>query len=406
MMATRRIWIGTASRVTALGFLGGFVVALLLENGLTIADVVLAALSIAGGWLHFKIPPAGRLGLGPIAVFVALLLRPYSAPAVAAVSSSVSVLAFYRQRSPDAFDAVLRDTLAALAAMSVVTNLSRTAPTGAYLPFALGVTAYVLVCTLLEGIRTYYVERVGPLHYVAEAGWKLAVNLLFFASVAYAVRLYLFDQFGFVALALATLALAEAYHPWKLLSDQDDVLFANLAMLAQAIDIKDPYTAKHSRNVADLAVRIARSLNLPEVEVRRVRIGALMHDIGKVGISGRIIRKQSKLTGEETTQMRTHPVVSANIMQPVELLADASEIVRHHHEHVDGSGYPDGLSGSDIPLGSRVILVADAFDAMTTDRPYRRARTADEALRVLREHAGRQFDRVVVQALDRVLAAR
>lgn len=402
----RGVQIVTALRVSAFGLLGGFVGALLLESGMTIADLLLAALSIAGGWLHFKIPPAGRLGLGPIAVFVALLLRPYSAPAIAAVGTFVSVLAFH-QRSPlEALDAVLRDTLAALGAMTVVTVLPVATPLDTYLPYVFGVIVYVLIYVLFEGVRTHFSERVGPLQYVSEAGWKLAANLVFLASVSYVIRMYLFDQFGFVALALATLALAEVYHPWKLLSDQDEVLFANLAMLAQAIDIKDPYTAKHSRNVADVAVRIARALSLPEAEVRKVRIGALMHDIGKVGISGRIIRKASKLTGDETTQMREHPVVSASIMQPIELLADASEIVRHHHEHYDGSGYPDGQEGSDILLGSRIILVADAFDAMTTDRPYRRTRTMKEALAVLREHAGRQFDPVAVQALERVLAAR
>jgi HD-GYP domain-containing protein (c-di-GMP phosphodiesterase class II) len=101
--------------------------------------------------------------------------------------------------------------------------------------------------------------------------------------------------------------------------------------------------------------------------------------------------------------MREHPVISANIMQPVELLAGAAALVRHHHEHVDGSGYPDGLKGEAIPIGSRIILVADAFDAMTTDRPYRKGRSRTEALRVLREHAGRQFDARVVAALESIV---
>jgi putative nucleotidyltransferase with HDIG domain len=238
---------------------------------------------------------------------------------------------------------------------------------------------------------------------VTGSAGKLIGNLLFFALVGYAIEVFLYNQFGFLALALATIALAEIYHPWKLLSEQEDVLFASLAMVAQAIDIKDPYTARHSRNVAEIALRLARSMGLPEEEVRKIRIGALMHDIGKVGVSGSIIRKPMKLDPSEDSLMRQHPVLSADIMQPIELLEEAAEIVRHHHEHYDGSGYPEGRRAEEIPLGSRVILVADAFDAMTTDRPYRRGRSTPEALRVLKEHAGRQFDPVVVRSLEAIL---
>lgn len=110
-----------------------------------------------------------------------------------------------------------------------------------------------------------------------------------------------------------------------------------------------------------------------------------------------------KLDPSEDSLMRQHPVLSADIMQPIELLEEAAEIVRHHHEHYDGSGYPEGRRAEEIPLGSRVILVADAFDAMTTDRPYRRGRSTPEALRVLKEHAGRQFDPVVVRSLEAIL---
>ncbi len=150
-------------------------------------------------------------------------------------------------------------------------------------------------------------------------------------------------------------------------------------------------------------MRIARALRLPEPEVRKIKFAGMLHDIGKIGVSGKIIRKPSSLTSEEMVQMRKHPVIGAEIMRPVELLADASEIVRHHHEHFDGSGYPDGLRGAQIPIGSRVVLVADAFNAITTDRPYRKARGKAEALKILREHTGTQFDAKVVEAFGRVV---
>jgi putative nucleotidyltransferase with HDIG domain len=176
-------------------------------------------------------------------------------------------------------------------------------------------------------------------------------------------------------------------------------------MIAQAIDAKDPYTAQHSRNVSNIAVRLARAMGLNEGEVRRIRVAALIHDIGEVGVRGNIIRKPGKLDSQEGQAMRKHPVISAEIMRPVEFLGEAAEIVRHHHEHIDGSGYPDGLKNTQIPLGSRVVLVADAFDALTTDRPYRKGRSKHEALEVIAAHEGTQFDSGVVTALKAIVHA-
>jgi putative nucleotidyltransferase with HDIG domain len=204
---------------------------------------------------------------------------------------------------------------------------------------------------------------------------------------------------------LGAVALIAPYYPWKLLGDQSGVLITSLQVMAQAVDLKDRYTSGHSQRVAEYATRIARAMGLPEDEVSRIRIGGLMHDIGKIGISGRIIRKPSKLSPEEKALMNRHSSVSADIIEHLEILGESAYIVRHHHEHRDGSGYPDGLKGEEIPLGSRIILVADAFDALTTDRPYREGAPFDKAIAVIRQNAGTQFDPAVVAALERVVAA-
>jgi putative nucleotidyltransferase with HDIG domain len=246
---------------------------------------------------------------------------------------------------------------------------------------------------------------VGARSFLLAVRW-LGINFLFFCLVAlglaYLVRRH--GDAGYFTLALATVALVEAFHPYKLLSDQRDVLFASLTMIAQAIDLKDAYTGKHVRYTSEVAVRIARRLGLSEGETTKIRIAGILHDIGKVGVSGKIIRKPSTLDLEEMAMMRKHPVIGAEIMQPVRLLADAAEIVRHHHEHFDGTGYPDGLKGEQIPIGCRIVLVADAFHAITSERSYRRARSKDEALKILRANAGKQFDPVVVTALESIAA--
>ena len=128
-----------------------------------------------------------------------------------------------------------------------------------------------------------------------------------------------------------------------------------------------------------------------------------MHDLGKIGISGRIIRKPGKLTEEEQALMRLHSSVSANIIKRLEKLAESAPMVRHHHENYDGSGYPDGLKGEEIPLGSRIIFVSDAFDALVTDRPYRKGASREEALAVIRKHAGTQFDRTAVDTFEKIV---
>jgi putative nucleotidyltransferase with HDIG domain len=393
---------------TALGIIGGLALAssilIITVHSMQTTDLVLLAVGVLGGWLRFHTVPAGTLTLSPIAFFLALLIvGPLRAFAIFAMATAVSCILFERRHGLKALLEVGEESIPTAGAVlvSLFGGLDRT-ETSAVVPYIGATVTYVVLRLVVSSATAYATEGI-----TIRVFWggtsKTAANLVLFSLIAFGLRTYLYDRFGNLALVLVTVALVEFYHPWKLLSEQDEILFANLAMVAQAIDIKDPYTARHSRNVSNLAVRIARAMKLPEVEVRKIRIGALMHDIGKIGVGTHIIRKPSRLDASEEKAMRTHPMLSADIMHPIELLTDAAEIVRHHHEHLDGSGYPAGLRGDEIPIGSRVILVADAFDAMTTDRPYRRGRSKEEALKVLMENAGKQFDLEVVRALQSIL---
>jgi diguanylate cyclase (GGDEF)-like protein len=168
--------------------------------------------------------------------------------------------------------------------------------------------------------------------------------------------------------------------------------------LANALEANDEYTSSHARWITDRSVEVGRTLGLDTQSLKRVELGALFHDIGKIGVPAHILQKPGPLTDEERLIVEQHPELGAKILAPIERLADVRSIVRSCHERWDGAGYPEGKRGEEIPLESRIVLVCDAFHAMTTDRPYRRALSEAEARRRLREAAGTQFDPRVVEA--------
>jgi putative nucleotidyltransferase with HDIG domain len=175
--------------------------------------------------------------------------------------------------------------------------------------------------------------------------------------------------------------------------------------LAAALDARDPYTAGHSERVSALSVLIARNMHLSETDVDIIRLGALLHDIGKIGVSDHVLRKPGPLSADEFEQIRRHPGLGARILRKVPFLEPHLGIVELHHERPDGKGYPFGLLGDNIPLEARIVHVADAFDAMTSARAYRPARAASVALVELQRYSGSQFDPATVEALRTALAA-
>lgn len=168
--------------------------------------------------------------------------------------------------------------------------------------------------------------------------------------------------------------------------------------LAGAIDAKDPYTKGHSTSVSRYSEALARAINLPENEVERIKIGALLHDVGKIGIPENILKKPGKLDDQEWNVMKQHPVIGAEkVLEPNEALRDLIPIVKYHHERLDGKGYPEGLKGREIPLAARIVSVADAYHALVSDRPYRKGMPIEKACAILKEGAGTQWDTDLVR---------
>ncbi len=167
--------------------------------------------------------------------------------------------------------------------------------------------------------------------------------------------------------------------------------------LASALDARDCYTAGHSHRVSEYSCAIAESLGLDSVQLDELRIGALLHDIGKIGVPDSVLQSPGKLTGEDLRRIRQHPEIGRKILQGVHGFAPYLSTVELHHENWDGTGYPHGLVGEETPLAARIVHVADAYDAMTSDRPYRSGMRSEDALRILEEHAGKQFDPAIVE---------
>lgn len=191
----------------------------------------------------------------------------------------------------------------------------------------------------------------------------------------------------------------------------NQLLESYFSTLAAALDARDPYTAGHSERVAEYAERIGKLANLPEREIQDLRKSALLHDIGKIGIKDAVLLKEGRLTEEEWEQVKQHPVMGEAILkqiEPADAMASFLPGVRSHHERYDGTGYPDGLAGEAIPLFGRIIAVADAFDAMTSDRPYRKGMGEERAIAILEQGGGTQWDpyfsRLFTEDYRRVLA--
>ncbi len=184
----------------------------------------------------------------------------------------------------------------------------------------------------------------------------------------------------------------------QLLSQWED-LHELVEALATALDAKNPFMCGHSERVAEMALLLAQEMGLCPAMQAVIHIGAHLHDIGKIGVPDFVLNKPGKLTATELIMIRQHPEIGSNILSKIKVLRPVLDIVRHHHERYDGQGYPDGLSGGEFSLGARIVAAADAFDAMTSERPYRPALSVRAAMREMQRCRGGQFDPAVVDAL-------
>ena len=237
--------------------------------------------------------------------------------------------------------------------------------------------------------------------------WRVNIKEMLPSYVAEAPMGFLmaivYVDVGMIGILLFFLPLLLARRSFELYTKMRKMYLDTIRALAAAIDAKDPYTKGHSERVAEMSVALTIELNLPGRDIENIEYAALLHDIGKIGIADNILGKNSSLTDKEFDKIKEHPVMGAKIIEPVDFLKNSYEAVYHHHEKYNGTGYPDGLKEKDIPLSARIIAVADAYDAMGSDRPYRKKLSKDKILNELKDQSGKQFDPEIVKALISVI---
>ena len=259
-----------------------------------------------------------------------------------------------------------------------------------------GILIYTLLNIMIFSILTAVLENKYFWVFFKENLW-LAVNILGISPLGIIIATA-YINYGWFAVLLFFGPLLIARYSFKLYMDMRHVYFETIKALSSAMEAKDKYTNGHSYRVADYAVGIAEQLGYAHAALDRIKTAAVLHDIGKIGISDNILNKPGHLEDSEYLMIQKHPEIGAKILSEVEFLGDVSKIIKYHHERFDGKGYPEGLKDAEIPMEASILAVADAYDAMTSDRPYRRAMDSQTAMNILIKESGIQFNPIVVKA--------
>ncbi|HEX3014896.1 MAG TPA: HD-GYP domain-containing protein [Desulfobacteria bacterium] len=374
--------------------------------GQTLNLLIFVALAIASESMPVALPKGGYVTVSYSIFFASSVLFPLGMALCVAVFAGASVVGkagkdqplFKRVFNASQFVLSLWTAGLVIQAFGVNTYQLSLGSVTVYLASALtfiivNVTVVALALGFLSGTSPWSIWvsniRGCMLNFAALAPLGLLMSMIFFSA-------------GIFGLLLFAIPLLLARHSFQRYIDMRDNYFKTIQALVRAIEAKDTYTEGHSTRVAEYSVAIAEELGLKDDLVEGIRYTAILHDVGKIGISEAILNKREKLADSEWEAIRNHPVIGEKIVKDIDFLYDIHLGVRHHHERYDGKGYPDGLKGEEIPLVARVIAVADSFDAMTSDRTYRRGKNVSEALAELRRVAGTQLDQTAVEAFIKV----
>lgn len=240
--------------------------------------------------------------------------------------------------------------------------------------------------------------------WLSDISWALK-NCIFLAPLGILMA-FAYIKYGLLGIFLFLGPLLLARYSYKLYVDMRRIYIETVESLSQAIEAKDSYTQGHSMRVSEYACALAGKMGLPSKRIENLKMAAILHDIGKIGIEENILNKPGKLTAEEYEKIKQHPVIGMKIIQGIDFLKEASNIIYSHHERNDGKGYPDGIKNQEINLEACILSVADVFDALTSERPYRGAMTVQEALDIIEQEKGKQFDSKIAEAFIKMIRGK
>jgi len=262
--------------------------------------------------------------------------------------------------------------------------------------------AYMLTNMTVVAIALGILQGKSPwLIWIGNIRWSIP-NFMSLAPLGLLMAL-VFHNDGEVGLFLLFIPLLLSRHSFQLYIDMRENYLNTVEALVQALEAKDTYTSGHSTRVGKLAVAIGEAMEMSEEKLVFLKYAAVLHDVGKIGVSETILNKEGKLLESEWESVRSHPVIGQTIIKGIKFLFDIGNVVRLHHERYDGKGYPDGVQGEEIPLESRIIAVADTYDAITSDRSYRKGSTHDEAMQEIKRVAGSQLDPKIAEIFRKVV---
>ncbi len=274
-----------------------------------------------------------------------------------------------------------------------------------FLPYLLATIAYFFLNTGLTSIAIS-LDTGGNLFYVWRTNymWTIASSIAtaaigFILASVYHILSNTNVVLGVLGLSIFIMPLIVIRSSFISFINVNKAYFGSIRALVTALDASHHYTQGHSRRVADNAIQVAKYMKLPGKSIDTIEKGAILHDLGKIGMDNRILDKAGPLSGVEWARMKRHPILGSHIIDDLTFLEDAKKIVLHHHERVDGKGYPSRLTGNEIPIGARIVNAVDALDALTSDRSYRKALTPVQAIEILEENYSKQFDIEVVKVI-------
>jgi len=350
-----------------------------------------------------NMPRGGVVSVGFASLFASILLfEPLIVVAIAVLSD---LLAFRKGRTLPKYIFNASQLTLAIGSSSLIYKMLNPAGQSITISFIGACLAALITCFFLNitfvTLILSFIQNENPYSiWLTNAKWTTP-NFLSMAPLGMLIAL-IYVNIGFWGLVLFLVPLALARHSFQSYIDMRQAFLDTIQSLSAAIDAKDPYTRGHSQRVAEYAVALARELKWPEDKIELFRYAAITHDVGKIAIPENILQKNGKLTAEEFKVMEKHTITGSNIIKDIKLFDKGGLIVTHHHERWDGTGYPAGLKGEQIPEGARILAIADAFDAMISDRPYRRALNPLSALQEIRNNAGTQFDPQMVEAFCKI----